>query len=111
MQRTFCLVLNLVMLLALGMPVSAQEQGRAAALALAYDEMVAAQAALQRADEARQSGVEPLPEERRGTVSASGRRRTRLSDEYWERQHQLDKDFELARRRLDEATTRWNELR
>lgn len=110
-QRTFLLLANLVMWLALGTPVSAQEQSRSAALALAYDEMVAAQAALQRADEARQGGVEPLPGERLGSASPAGEQRSRLSDEYWERQRRLEKDFEQARRRLDEATARWNDLR
>ena len=110
-QRTFFLLANIVMLLALGLPVGAQEQSRTAALASAYDEMVAAQAALERADEARRSGIEPLPGERLGTASASGEQRSRLSDEYWGRQRRLEKDFEEARRRLDEATTRWNDLR
>jgi hypothetical protein len=102
---------NLLILLHLGMPVTAQEQGRSAALALAYDEMVAAQAALQQADEALRSGVEALPGERLGTAAASGDPRSRLSDEYWERQRRLETNLEEARRRLDEATARWNELR
>ena len=98
-------------LLALVASVGAQEQDRAAALDRAYDELVAAQAALQRADEARQSGVEPLPGERLGTVSPSGERRSRLSDEYWERQRRLERELEQARARLDEALARWNALR
>jgi len=111
MQRIFFLLANLVMLLALGTPVSAQGESRSAALALAYDEIVAAQAALQRADEARRSGAEPLPGERLGTASPTGEQRSRFSDEYWDRQRRLEKDFEEARRRFDEATTRWNDLR
>ncbi len=98
-------------LLALIVSAGAQHSDRAAALDRAYDEVVAAQAALRRAEEARQSGVEPLPGERPGTVSPSGERRSRLSDEYWERQRQLEKDIEEARTRLDEASARWNALR
>jgi len=98
-------------LLALAASAGAQDQDRAVALERAYDELVAAQAALQRADEARQSGVEPLPGERLGTVSPSGERRSRFSDEYWERQRRLEKDLEQARTRLDEALARWNALR
>lgn len=101
----------LAVLLALVASAGAQEQDRAAALDQAYDEMVAAQAALQRAEEAKQSGVEPLPGERLGTVSPSGERRSRLSDEYWQRQQLLEKDVEEARTRLDEALARWNALR
>ena len=98
-------------LLALAASAGAQGEDRAAALDRAYGEVVAAQAALQRADEARQSGVEPLPGERLGTVSPSGERRSRLGDEYWERQRRLEKDLEQARTRLDEALARWNALR
>lgn len=98
-------------LLALAASAGAQEQDRAATLDRAYDGMVAAQAALQRAEEASQSGVEPLPGERLGTVSPSGERRSRLSDAYWERQRRLDKDVEEARQRRDEALARWNALR
>jgi hypothetical protein len=103
--------LILAVLLALAASAGAQEQDRAAALDRAYDEVVAAQAALQRVEEASQSGVEPLPGERLGTVSPSGERRSRLSDEYWERQRWLEKDLEQARARLDEALARWNALR
>lgn len=98
-------------LLSLVAPAGAQQQDRAAALDRAYDELVTAQAALQRAEEARQAGVEPLPGERLGTVSPPGERRSRLGEEYRERQRRLEKDLEQARARLDEALARWNALR
>jgi hypothetical protein len=98
-------------LLALVAPVGAQQQERATALDRAYDEVVAAQAALQRAEEARRAGAEPLPGERLGVVSPTGERRSRFSDEYRERQRRLEKDLEQARTRLDEALARWNALR
>ena len=103
-------------LLALAASAGAQGEDRAAALDRAYGEVVAAQAALQRADEARQSGVEPLPGERvegggRGRVGRAGEGRSRLSDEYWERQRRLEKELEQARARLDDALARWNALR
>jgi hypothetical protein len=41
----------------------------------------------------------------------AGERRSRLGDEYWERQERLAKDVELARKRHDEAPARWNALR
>jgi hypothetical protein len=73
----------------------------------AYDEMLAAQTQLQRAEAARDLGVEPQPGERLGTVGGQ----SRLSDEYWERQKRLEEDVGLARKRLDEAIARWNSLR
>jgi hypothetical protein len=36
---------------------------------------------------------------------------SRPSDEYWERQKQLEDDVERARKRLDEAIARWNAVR
>jgi type II secretory pathway pseudopilin PulG len=98
-------------LLAFVVPAVAQEQDRAAALDRAYDEVVAARAVLEQAEEARDRGIEPLPGERLGTVSPSGGRRSRLSEEYWQRQERLKNDVEQARRRLDEAVARWNASR
>ena len=92
-------------------PVGAQKQDRASALDRAYDEVVTAQAALRKAEEDRERGIEPLPGERLGIVSPSGGQRSRLSEEYWERQRRLEKDVEQARKRLDEALARWNALR
>jgi len=73
----------------------------------AYEELLSAQVALQWAEAAREAGVEPQPGERIGTVGG----RSRLTDEYWERQKRLEEEVHLARKRLDEAIARWNSLR
>jgi hypothetical protein len=79
----------------------------ASELDLAYDEMVAAHAQLERALAARERGAEPLPGERSGTAGGQ----SRLGDAYWERQKRLDAEVERARKRLDEAIARWNAVR
>lgn len=82
------------------------------ALDRAYDEVVAARAALQRAEEAQKAGDEPQEGERQGVVTAPAKRqRSRLSDEYWARQKQLEQDVEQARSRYDDALKRWNDLK
>lgn len=73
----------------------------------AYDEMLAAQTALQRAEAARAQGVEPLEGERLGTSGGQ----SRLGDAYWERQKRLDEEVERARQRLQQALERWNAVR
>jgi len=85
----------------------AQEGDRRAAIERAYDEVVAARAALQRAEAAREQGIEPLPGERLGTEGG----RSRLAPSYWDRQEALDSSVEQARQRLDEALARWNAVR
>jgi hypothetical protein len=87
--------------------VAAQAQPPAADLERAYQELVAAQGALQKAHAAREAGVEPQEGERLGTVGG----KSRLADGYWERQKRLAADVERARERLDEAVKRWNEVR
>lgn len=103
--------LAVLVLLSFLVQVGAEEQDRATALDRAYDEVVAAQAALRKAEADRERGIEPLPGERLGTALPSGGRRSRLSEEYWERQRRLEKDVEQARQRLGEALARWNALR
>jgi hypothetical protein len=74
----------------------------------AYDEVVAARKALQEAQMAQDQGIEPREGERLGT----GRRgRSRLTDEYWQRQERLAQDVEAARKQLDEALARWRDVR
>jgi hypothetical protein len=93
------------LLIALVLAVSAASA--ASELDRAYDELVAAQAALQKAQAARESGVEPQPGERLGTAGGQ----SRLGDEYWERQKRADEELERARARLEEAVRRWNAVR
>jgi len=91
--------------LLLAFAASALAQGTA--LDRAYDNVVAARAALARAEEARKAGEEPLPGERQGTAKG----RSRLNDAYWARQKRLERDVERAQKRLDEALKRWNAVR
>jgi hypothetical protein len=82
------------------------------ALDRAYDEVVAARAALQKAEEALKAGAEPAEGERLGVVTPPGKRqRSRLSEDYWSRQKQLEQDVDQARRRYDAALKRWGDLK
>jgi hypothetical protein len=58
-----------------------------------------AEQALKLAEDAKRAGEEPLPGERLGTAGGG----SRLSDEYFQRQKQLEQRVEEARRELDEA--------
>jgi hypothetical protein len=58
-----------------------------------------AEQSLRAAEEAKRSGEEPLPGERLGTAGGG----SRLSDEYFERQKQLEQNVETARRELNDA--------
>jgi hypothetical protein len=58
-----------------------------------------AEKALRQAEEAKRNGEEPLPGERLGTAGGG----SRLSDEYWERQKQLEQNVDLARKALNDA--------
>lgn len=95
------------LLIGLALATAAAAQPGGSELDRAYDGLLAAQTALQKAESARELGVEPQPGERIGTVSG----RSRLTDEYWARQKQLEEDVERARKRLDEAIARWNAVR
>lgn len=94
--------------LSLALAAAAAAQPRASDLDRAYEELLAAQAALQEVEAARKAGVEPQPGERLGTA---GGQHSRLSDAYWERQKHIEADVEQARVRLDEAIRRWNAVR
>jgi hypothetical protein len=59
----------------------------------------AAEEALRTAEEAKRNGEEPLPGERLGTAGGA----SRLTDQYFERQKQLEEAVENARRELNEA--------
>jgi hypothetical protein len=62
-------------------------------------EIKAALRALETAKAAAEAAAEPLPGERRGTVSG----KSRLTEEYWLRQRELRQAVEAARQRLDAA--------
>lgn len=93
--------------LALALAAAAVAQPGGSELDRAYDDMLSAHTELQKAQSARELGVEPLPGERIGTAGGG----SRLSEEYWQRQKRLEDDVERARKRLDEAIVRWNAVR
>ncbi|MGH8704119.1 MAG: hypothetical protein ACREUO_01740 [Burkholderiales bacterium] len=73
----------------------------------AYATVVAAQRALDEAKLRRDRGVEPAPGER----VAIARGGSRLRDDYFERQQELEREVALAHWQLDQALARWNALR
>ena len=75
---------------------------RAAALDQARSDMVNASRALERAEEVRELGIEPLEGERIGR---------RFRDEYWQRQAFLENQVRTAQSQLDNAIMRRNQLR
>jgi len=74
-------------------------QQRSAAESAKQSELDDARRQLQQAETALQSGKEPLPGERLGTAGG----KSRLTDDYWERQKKLEQAVESARARLDKA--------
>lgn len=82
-----------------GADVDAQVRARIKRLNDADNAVTAANLELQRAEQALQRGREPLPGERRGTVSGY----SRLTDVYWQRIAGLEKAVDDARRKLDQA--------
>lgn len=72
---------------------------RAAKTEAAHRELEAARKQLQEAEAALEAGREPLPGERLGIVGG----KSRLTDEYWERQKKLEAAVEAARKRLETA--------
>lgn len=86
---------------------NAAANAREQALAEADREVRAATSALTDAETALTSGREPLPGERLGTANG----KTRLTQAYFDRLRGLENQVEGARRRLDRAYRRRNELR
>lgn len=73
-------------------------QQRATQDAASRSQLESAYGQLKKAEEAREAGKEPLPGERLGTVGGG----SRLTDDYWARQKQLEAAVEAARKRLDD---------
>jgi hypothetical protein len=80
---------------------------RSTELDKAYQELVAAQRALDEAKTQREQIEEPQPGERIGTAKGG----SRLLPEYFERQRTSERDRIAAERRYERALERWNELR
>lgn len=72
-------------------------------------EIKAATLALEAAKAAAAAGLEPLAGERLSLAGKPGR--TRMSDDYWERQRHLGRTLDAARERLDAAYLARNALR
>ena len=86
---------------------AAQTPDRSAALDQAYEEARAAYVALQEAEKRRDAGVVPESGERQATAVGG----TRPTEAYLGRQAQLEQEVELARKRYEAASKRWNDLK
>jgi hypothetical protein len=95
------------MLLLCAAPVLAQAPNRGAELDKAYEEARAAFLALQEAERRRDAGLTPESGERQATAAGG----TRPTEQYLGRQLLLEQEVELARRRYEAATRRWNDLK
>jgi hypothetical protein len=82
-------------------------EDRTAKFAAADEEVRAATGALENAKARLASGQEPLPGERTGTAGGA----SRLNEEYWARQQELQKAVDAAQSRLDRAVAQRNALR
>lgn len=85
----------------------AQAPNRGADLDKAYEEARAAFLVLQDAERRRDAGVTPESGDRQATAAGS----TRPTEQYLGRQLLLEQEVELARRRYEAATKRWNDLK
>jgi len=96
----------LLMFVALAAGVAAADPKRSAELERAYEDMVAAQRALDDAKQ-RRDRLEPAEGERAGTAKGA----SRLTPDYFERQRSLEREVALAQWRFEQATERWRALR
>ena len=86
---------------------SAVAADRSSELDKAYQELVAAQIALEEAKDRREQVEEPESGERIGTAGG----KSRLAPEYFERQRSTDRDLIAAELRYERALERWKQLR
>jgi len=94
-----------ILLLAGSLSVAAAD--RATELEQAYQNLVAAQLALEAARERRDQTEEPEPGERIGTAKGA----SRLVPQYFERQRTSERDLIAAEERYERALERWKQLR
>jgi len=80
---------------------------RSTELDQAYQNLIAAQRALEDAKERRDVIEEPEPGERIGTAKGT----SRLLPQYFERQRTAERDRLAAEERYERALERWNQLR
>jgi hypothetical protein len=93
--------------LLLCIPLFASGQDRSTELGRAAEQARAAYLALQEAEKRRAAGMEPLPEEHSGLAGGG----SRLNEQYFARQGQLEQEVETARQRYENAQRRWNDLK
>ena len=98
---------RLIFALLLGTPLLALGQDRSTELGKAAEQARAAYLAFKDAEQRRTQGMDPKPEEHQG-VAGGG---SRLNDEYFARQAQLEQEVETARQRYENAQRRWNDLK
>ena len=84
----------------------AAEPKRSTELERAYQDMVAAQRALDDAKQ-RRDRLEPEEGDRAGTAKGM----SRLTPDYFEKQRSLEREVALAQWRYEQATERWSALR
>jgi hypothetical protein len=104
MPRFHLLIAAAVLAFAAG---AAGAAGTGTARDQAYEDMVAAENALRRAEAAKAAGEEPLPGERLGLVNG----KSRLGPDYWARQERLERAVAAAQKRFEDSRRRWNDLR
>ena len=100
-------VIRILMLLFALYAGAAGAQAERSALDDAYQQMRAAQLALQQTEARRDQGASPQEGERTGTAGGS----SRLNEAYFARQALLEQGVELARKRYEDALKRWNDLK
>jgi hypothetical protein len=86
---------------------SALAADRSTELDKAYQELVAAQRALEELKDRREQDEEPEPGDRIGTAKGG----SRLLPQYFERQRTSERDLASAELRFERALERWKELR
>lgn len=98
---------RLILAVLLSTPLLALGQDRSAELAKAAEEARVACLSVKDAEQRREQSVESQPGERLGTAGGGARQ----TDEYWQRQGQLDQQVDAARQRCEDAQKRWNDLK
>jgi hypothetical protein len=97
---------TLLVFLVLAVAAGAADPKRSAELERAYQDMVAAQHALDDAKE-RRDGLQPEEGDRAGTAKGT----SRLKPDFFERQRSLEREVALAQWRYEQALERWTALR
>jgi len=106
-KRVQTMKIAAVAILLLAGSLAAVAADRTTELDKAYENLVAAQRALDEAKERRDQIEEPEPGERIGTAKGG----SRLLPQYFERQRTVERDLVAAEQRYERALERWKQLR